>query len=168
MGRDKALLPMDGRTLLEHVAERVAAAAGDVTVIGAPERYRHLNLDCVADRIPGCGPLGGLVTALSLKRAEWNLVVACDMPAVTSELLASLLQAGRVDPDVDAVVPESPDGLQPLCAVYHRRVCAAAEAALHHKSLKMHDFVSSLNALRYPVANARLFANLNTPEQLAR
>jgi len=51
MGRDKALLPFAGRTLLEHVAARVAEAAGNVTVIGPPERYGHLGLVCAADLV---------------------------------------------------------------------------------------------------------------------
>jgi molybdopterin-guanine dinucleotide biosynthesis protein A len=166
MGRDKALLPWHGRTLLEHVAGVVRQAAGSVTVIGRPDRYQHLGLSCVADRIPGCGPLGGLYTALSLTTADSNLVVACDMPELTPELLERLLAAAR-DCGADALVPETPDGLQPLCAVYHVRLLAAAAAALHAKSLKMHDFISSLDIVRWPAPEPGLFANLNTPEHLA-
>jgi molybdopterin-guanine dinucleotide biosynthesis protein A len=110
--------------------------------------------------------LGGLYTALSLTKADWNLLVACDMPELTPEVLEQLLAAARGCAG-DALVPETPDGLQPLCAVYHVRLRAVAEAALLAKSLKMHDFVSSLNAVRWPAPEPGLFANFNTPEHLA-
>jgi molybdopterin-guanine dinucleotide biosynthesis protein A len=70
MGRDKALLTIDGEALLTRVARQVAAVAGSVTVIGPPERYSHLSLEVVPDRTPGAGPLGGIDTALGLGRAE--------------------------------------------------------------------------------------------------
>src|SRR6058998_1400393 len=83
MGRDKACLPLQGRTLLEHVAAAVAAAAGSVTLVGSPERYQNLGFRVIADSLPGCGPLGGIHTALGASPADWNLIVACDMPGIS-------------------------------------------------------------------------------------
>ena len=98
MGRDKALLPIEGSLLVERTAERVRAAAGSVTLIGAPARYAHLGLpvlpDLVEDGGPG-GPICGLHTALKTTRADWNLVVACDMPGLTAGFLSDLLAAAK-------------------------------------------------------------------------
>src|SRR5512142_2916527 len=96
MGQDKALLPWKGSTLIESVAREVFNAAGSVTLIGSPERYGSLGFPVISDKIQGCGPLGGLHAALSVTTAEWNILVACDMPAVTSELLKELLAAAEV------------------------------------------------------------------------
>src|SRR5205814_2477042 len=49
MGRDKALLPFQGSTLLEHIALHVAAAAGSVTLIGEPDKYRRLGFPVLTD-----------------------------------------------------------------------------------------------------------------------
>ena len=86
MGRDKALLAIGRSTLLEVVAARVSAAAGSVIVIGPPERYAFLGLRVQADLISDCGPLAAIYTALKTSQADWNLVVACDMPSVTPGL----------------------------------------------------------------------------------
>ncbi len=80
MGRDKAYLPVSGGILVTRVAGAVEAAAGNVALVGDPERYADLGYPVVADRYPGQGPLGGILTALGEKAAEWNLIVACDMP----------------------------------------------------------------------------------------
>ena len=123
-----------------------------------------LGFPVIPDRISGCGPMGGLHAALSAGRSDWNLVVACDMPAVSYELLAELLAAAE-ESGADALVPSTPEGWQPLCAVYHVRLLPAVEAAIHAKRLKMHDFVSSIPARFWPAPDASLFRNVNTPEQ---
>ena len=169
MGQDKALLPWKGSTLLEAVAREVLQAAGNVTLIGSPERYENLGFPVVSDRIAGCGPLGGLHTALSVTTADWNLLVACDMPAVTHQLLKELLVAAEVS-GADALVPQTPGGLEPLCAVYHARLLPAVEFAIQSKLFKMHDFVSTIHARNkarlWPAPDPSLFRSVNTPEQL--
>ena len=61
MGRDKALLPYRGKTLVEHVAETVSEALPEssrpVAIIGDPGRYGNLGYPVHPDSVPGCGPL---------------------------------------------------------------------------------------------------------------
>jgi len=162
MGRDKALLPIDGSVLVERTAEVVRAAAGSVTLIGAPGRYAHLGLPVLPDLVPDGGPLCGLHTALKITRADWNLVVACDMPGLTVAFLGDLLAAAQQLGGA-CLAPQTDSGLHPLCAVYHRRSADAVEFAIQHKSFKMHDLLKSLGAVSWPVADASLLENVNTP-----
>lgn len=162
MGRDKALLPCRGATLVECVAAQVEAAAGSVALVGHPERYRALRYRLIPDLSPDCGPLGGLEAALSDTEAEWNLVVACDMPAVTAQVLASLLErAERCGGD--CLVPVAAGRPQPLCAAYHRRCQPGIRAAMRRQVRQMTEVVAGLNAVLWPVAEAAWFQNLNTP-----
>jgi molybdopterin-guanine dinucleotide biosynthesis protein A len=166
MGRDKALLPWKGSTLIQSVAREVFNAAGNVTLVGSPERYGNLGFPVISDQIEGCGPLGGLHAALLATSAEWNLVVACDMPAVTRELLEELLSAAQSS-GADALVPATAGGLEPLCAVYNARLLPVVESAIQSKLLKMHDFVSTMQVRSWPAPDPSLFRNINTPEHLA-
>jgi molybdopterin-guanine dinucleotide biosynthesis protein A len=164
MGRDKALLRGPGGVpLAAQIAETVLEAAGSVVLIGPPERYAHLGFQVLADRVPGCGPLGGVYTALFATSAEWNLVVACDMPNLTATFLSGLLAAAEAS-TADCMVPEDAAGMHPLCAVYHSRCRPAAEAAIRHNQLKMHTFVSSLRFEKWTSPEALTLANVNTPE----
>jgi molybdopterin-guanine dinucleotide biosynthesis protein A len=164
MGRDKALLRLGDSTLVELVAARVRAAAGNVTLIGPSERYGGLGYPVVGDLVEACGPLGGVYTALSITSADWNLVVACDMPSLTVEFLEDLLAAAEVV-GPDCLVPQTSSGLEPLCAVYHRRCLAAAKAAILHKVFKMHDFISGLRCETRPLSDPSPLENINTPEE---
>ncbi len=153
MGRDKALLPWNGGTLLDHVAGVVREAVGNVTVIGRGEH---------PDVVPDCGPLGGLLTAFAASSAERVLLVACDMPNLTAELLRGLAETPG-----DAVVAETNGRLHPLCAVYSRKLEPEVALAIERKSLKMHDFLSRIQVKSWPVSDAMLLKNLNTPEDFA-
>jgi molybdopterin-guanine dinucleotide biosynthesis protein A len=164
MGRDKALLSASGRPLAVRIASAVREAAGNVTLIGPVERYAHLGFPVIADREPGLGPLGGVYTALAASSAEWNLMVACDMPRVTGEFLRELLEAAEGSA-ADCVVPVDRHGPHPLCAAYHRRCAPLAESAIRDRRLKMQDFVASLRTQEWSPASAGALANVNTPAE---
>jgi molybdopterin-guanine dinucleotide biosynthesis protein A len=132
MGRDKALLPLNGLTLVEVLAGLVKSAAKTVRLIGPPDRYESLGFPVVADSVENCGPLGGVYTALSITRADWNLIVACDMPGLTADFLENLLRAAEAS-EADCVVPAGTRGVEPLCAVYHRRCRTQAASAIASK-----------------------------------
>ena len=159
MGRDKALLPLGKTTMVQEIAAKVRKAAGSVTLIGPVERYGHLGLPVIPDAVENCGPLGGLYTALLNTKFEWNLLVACDMPDLTESFLEQLV----LEAEGDCTVPEFDGRLDPLCAVYHRRVLPFAESAIQRKLFKMQEFVSTLRIHKWSVPDARLLHNMNTP-----
>jgi len=166
MGRDKALLPLDGSTLVEVLAGHLKIAAKTVTLIGPPERYEALGFPVVADSVEPCGHLGGVYTALSVTPAAWNLIIACDLPGLTADFVENLFLAAEAN-EADCVVPEGARGVEPLCAVYHRRCRSHAASAIARKKFKMHDFVSSLHAVTLPVSDFSPLMNANTPEEWA-
>jgi molybdenum cofactor guanylyltransferase len=161
MGRDKALLPFRGQTLADAVACAVEQAVGSVVLVG---RGDFGCWRAIPDLYPGEGPLGGILTALADTAAEWNMIVACDMPELTAPFLLGLLEAAEAS-EADALVPAGPSGrLEPLCAVYHRRARTPLEAAFRGGVRKITAALESVRAVRFPVAEIRPLQNVNTPE----
>lgn len=113
------------------------------------------------------GPLGGIESALSYTSADWNLILACDMPAVSVEFLSGLLDAAeRLNAEV--LAPVGPTGLlEPLSAVYHRRCLDAISRALDAGVRKITAALQDLEVARWNVEDAACFENLNTPEEWA-
>jgi molybdopterin-guanine dinucleotide biosynthesis protein A len=166
MGRNKALLPFRGTTLVEHVAEIVRQAAGSVTLIGDPAQLGHLGLPIVPDELPGSGPASGIYTALTITSTDWNLIAGCDMPAITRDILLALLRRAALT-KAGCVAAAGTDGdPEPLCAVYHRRCLAAVAGAMRQKRLKMKDLLAEIGAELMPADPASL-ANVNTPAEWA-
>jgi len=168
MGTDKALLPFGGATLGQSAAARVESAAGSVTLVGNLQLGARFGYPAIPDLYPGEGPLGGILTALGHTSADWNLVVACDMPAVSAGFLAGLLDAA-VASGADALLPAGPAGRpEPLCAVYHRRSRAALERAFTGGVRKILAALEEISVCVLPVEEPGIFQNLNTPEEWAR
>jgi len=168
MGLDKARLPFHGKTLVEHVADAVAEAAGSVTLVGAPERYESLHLPRIADTRAGFGPLAGIHSALSASHAEWNLIAACDMPGISAAFLQSLMATAESS-GADCLIPVGPSGrLEPLCAAYHLRCLDAVGAALDRGVRKVTEGLAGLRIRKWNVLESHWFSNCNTPEEWMR
>jgi molybdopterin-guanine dinucleotide biosynthesis protein A len=167
MGRDKALLPFRGGSLATHGAAIVTEAAGSAAFIGDPVKYGHLGYPVFADQYPGEGPLGGIATALGVTTADWNLVLACDMPAITAEVLSEVLSEAE-GCGADVVMPCGRSGRwEPLGAVYHRRCLPTLTRALASGVRKITDGLGELAIARYAVNDDSWFQNLNTPGEWA-
>jgi molybdenum cofactor guanylyltransferase len=166
MGQDKALLPYRGTTLVEHVAQTVREAAGSVALIGDPARLGQLGLPVFPDEPPSCGPASGIYTALRVSQTDWNLLVACDMPAVSEEILLGLLgMAGTSERNCVAAVGSYGEP-EPLCAAYHRRCLPMLTRAIRDKRLRMRDLIKEMGAVWMRV-DASALANVNTPAEWA-
>jgi molybdopterin-guanine dinucleotide biosynthesis protein A len=169
MGREKALLPYRGGVLAEYVARAVKLAAGSAVLVGSPSRLGALGYPILPDIYPGEGPLGGILSALQLQhdRADWNMIVACDMPEISAGFLSGLLDAAERE-DADVLIPAGPSGLlEPLCAVYHRRSRQALYSAFAAGIRKVTDAFSGLRIAVFPCPELTPFQNVNTPEDWA-
>lgn len=175
MGEDKALKLFLGRPLIQRVIDRLNPIADELIVTtNHPEDYSFLNLRLVQDLIPERGALGGLYTALASATGDLVAVVACDMPFASSNLIET---AGRlmVEEETDVVIPESPEGLEPLHAVYRRITCVPAiEAAIAADKWKVISWFPQVkvHVLKPDETKAidpsgLCFWNLNTPEEFA-
>jgi molybdopterin-guanine dinucleotide biosynthesis protein A len=175
MGVDKGLLEIAGVPMIVRAARLVESTVGaPAVVVGTPEKYRGLGLRAIADDWPGCGPLGGIATALRASEADWNLIVACDLPYLTRQWLEYLLQRAR-DSDAEAVVPmnltpANKRGAEPLCAVYHKGCEPSIRRELERGVRKVTDGLAELRVEMIEPAKWKgfdsaglLFKNVNTP-----
>ncbi len=116
MGQDKAMLPLGGKTLLQHVSDSVVPMFSQV-IVSVREPRAGLDLPQVCDALPDGGPLAGLVAALERIETPWLFAVGCDMPFVSPQVIEALAlqRAGH-----QAVVPVVQGHPQPLAAFYAR------------------------------------------------
>ena len=132
MGRDKASVSLQGKTLLQRVLEPLQQVCSDVLVVTsvnklAQHRQSALDVELIADLAPDRGPLGGLYSGLQAARADSVLLVGCDTPFLQPDLLRLVTQASL---GKDAAVPHL-DGIpQTLQAAYSRRCLPVIEGLL--------------------------------------
>ena len=168
-------MPFLGRPLIQRVVDRLAPIADEMIVTtNKPDDYRFLGLPLFPDLMPGRGALGGLYTALSAATCEAVAVVACDMPFASAPLIEA---ANRllVQEEMDVVIPDSGDGLEPMHAVYRRATCLpAVEAAIEADQWRLISWFPQVTVYTLQPREIEAydpsglaFWNLNTPEEFA-
>jgi len=162
MGTDKARLPAGSHFLVEDVAQKVMVAAGNVALIGPPQRYADLPLECLPDQRPGFGPISGIETALASGRGELNLIVACDMPQLQTVWLRELLAKAANTYSLCVAGRDATGALHPLCAVYKSSCLPFVARAIDEGRLKLLDLLAQLRSDFYYIDDTVL--NLNKPE----
>jgi molybdopterin-guanine dinucleotide biosynthesis protein A len=167
MGRDKALLVVDGEMLFLRSLALLQRYFPKVLIAGDRPDLARLNVPAIADLYPGSA-LGGLYTGLVSAQTDWIFVAPCDMPFPDGRLVELLLSQRQ---DVDAVVPRTPMGYEPVFAAYHRHCLPCMAEMLRSNQHRIYDFYQRI-AIRYldwqqmPADWQRSLLNLNTPEQL--
>ncbi|HEY2799497.1 MAG TPA: molybdenum cofactor guanylyltransferase [Chthoniobacterales bacterium] len=166
MGRDKALLEIEGEPLWRRQLATLRQLSPEQLMISGPERD---GAEAVADEIENAGPLAGVAAALRKCTAPLLIVLAVDLPRMTAEFLQSLLNLCR---DGRGAVPRGREFFEPLAAIYPSNCVPLAEVALRRGDFAMHNFVRTAvnQKLLMPrlisAEESALFANLNTPADL--
>jgi molybdenum cofactor guanylyltransferase len=168
-GIPKGLLLREGRPLLSHLLRLAPRFADTFLVTSDPGPYLAFGVRSVADVVPGRGAPGGVHAALAHAHTPWVLVVAADMPFVTTAVVDSLL--AECNEGVEAVGFEVQGRLEPLLACYRSTLAPAWRKALDaHPSFP--DLWRTVRARLLPHealaqvdAGCRAVLSVNTPEE---
>lgn len=166
--KNKALLKIGGKSIIERIIDALSEVTADMLLItNSPDEFRHLELPMFGDIIQGAGSLGGIYTGLKVSETYHNLIVACDMPFIRPSLLTFLIQQSK---GYDVVIPVTPDGHHPTCAIYSRDCIKPIEAQIRLGNLKISDFFRSVRIKRVDFNTLHdryeqiMFFNINTKE----
>jgi molybdopterin-guanine dinucleotide biosynthesis protein A len=160
MGRDKAVLDWNGRTLLDHMVDLLC---------GITEQVRVVGRDPLPDRLPGLGPLSGIATALEVTSTDANLIIAVDLPHLTKEFLKYL--RSRLENSSYPLVACKIGSAFPLCLGIWRPMLPEIHRRLSTRQFSVRGLIESGNSAIIPESelqksgfDANLFRNINTPE----
>lgn len=174
MGRNKALVEIAGKPIIEHIIQRtqLLGQCDTFLITNSPAAYSHLNLMMYADIYPNCGALGGIHSALQHSKSEHVVVIACDMPFISTDFITYMFQEIG---DNDAVVPHINEQIHGLHAIYHRRCASIIQQQIEQENLKVRELFQHLTVkyldedaiMRFNEDGLALL-NINTPQDLAQ
>lgn len=165
MGRDKALVEVEGTALARRVAEALAAAGLDrvVAVGGDLTALEAIGLEAVADAHPGEGPLGGILTALAATDAAVTVVLACDLPAADPVAVRAVVDALG---GADVAAPWLDGRHELLHAAYARSAMTPLQAAFAAGERAPHRAVAGLDLVSVTGLPPAALRDADTPDQL--
>ncbi|NJM72762.1 MAG: molybdenum cofactor guanylyltransferase [Scytonema sp. RU_4_4] len=182
MGRDKALIPIQGVPLLQLVC-RIAQSCADTVCVVTPwqERYQHLLPSTVQfikevplssetgnQSLPH-GPIIGFAQALESVQTDWVLLLACDLPKLRVEVLQEWAAAlDSVEDKAIAALVHHKKGWEPLCGFYRRRCLPSLKEYIHQGGRSFQEWLKQHPVQALPLPDPEMLFNCNTQEDLFR
>jgi molybdopterin-guanine dinucleotide biosynthesis protein A len=155
----------DGRPMVEHVREALAAVCEQVVIVGECRGYETGRITRLPDLRPGLGPLAGIEAALSSGLSAGYLIAACDQPFLTPELLRRLV--GEAE-EPRCFREEGGAGFHPFPCYFPASWLPRVQEALDGGRLSMRGLLGE-NQPHWPVIaseEAVLLRSVNRPEDL--
>ena len=171
MGEDKAFVCLNGKTLLAKALQTARAITPEVRIVGPSGKFAE-HAPVVEDIYVQRGPLAGIHSALTRTMTNLNLILAVDLPFLTSGFLNYLCQRAEGN-DSLVTVPRAEGRWQPLCAVYRKAFTYPAERALEAGQNKIDSIFPTVSVacvgeqeIKAAGFSLEIFRNVNTQEQL--
>ena len=175
MGHDKRLLVVDWKGEPVPLWKRQLNVLGELAPVellisGLPDLEYPQDVRVVPDRIENGGPLAGILTCLEAAQSKLLLILAVDLPSMSSNYLRSLVAGSTLR---RGVVPAIKQELEPVAAVYPVEAATIALNCLQKGQRSVQAFARRLeqNGLvsiqRVAPGEMELFRNWNSPEDVA-
>ncbi|HMB15851.1 MAG TPA: molybdenum cofactor guanylyltransferase [Pelovirga sp.] len=169
MGRDKATLPLAGRTLFERAYGAFEPVFEQILIAGDRPDLASAAVPCFADEYPGSA-LGGIHGGLKAAQTPWIFVMPCDLAAPDPNLIRHLTPYRHGH---DAVVPHTAAGFEPVFALYHKNCLPVMEQMLRQGNYRIFDFydrvwIRFVHSHELPRGWQRGLVNLNSPQDLEK
>ena len=170
MGTDKGLLQLCGKHIVGYAIEALSGICNRIIISSTSDAYQSLGYEVIADEIPGIGPMGGVYSALKESKTEKNLILSCDLPFVSKELLEHILSHGE---GYQVAVPwQGNQHYEPLCGFYDLSILDKLGEFIREGNYKLPDLFDeiSINKLiindRLSFYHENLFLNVNSKHDL--
>lgn len=169
MGEDKGLISFRGKLMIEHVINVLEQFSIPIIIIANNDDYNQFGYPVYSDIISDRGPAGGIFTGLTHTKTETNIIVSCDSPLITSQLIENLLEAHDGH---QITMPRFKDKTHPLIGIYERNSLETFKSNIEKEELKLRVINSTLNTFELEfneesiINNKDCFSNINTKDEL--
>jgi molybdopterin-guanine dinucleotide biosynthesis protein A len=166
MGSDKGFLKLNGVSFMEYSITAMKPLVSEIIIVSNNPDYDIFNLKRVEDVIKEAGPLAGIYTGLKTSKTEFNLVLSCDVPLITKEILEMLIEAQDRQSDIVQIVSQGKS--MPLIALYKKCCETQFYQLLKNDERRLHVAVNQCKVKNITLSSqTELFTkNINTPEDL--
>ena len=167
-GSQKLLAIKEGKRLIDYALELSFSLSDRILLVGDLELNVPDSVSRVKDLVPGCGPIGGIYTALESAKEGWVAVLPGDMPYLTSEVYNYLL--GKTE-DERPIVAVSPDGIEPLVSLWPVKCSSFLKERISKRNYKLREALSGCMAVEEDISHLvksepRLLLNINYQDDI--
>ncbi len=171
LGQNKAFADIANRTIFERELDVLQKLFSEIIIIASnPVLFRPSGLKIYKDIIPGKGPLGGILTGLSVSATKNNFIVSCDLPFLNDKIIVFLYSQFT---SCNLLIPCWQGQLMPLHSFYSKNCLPVIENQISSNKLRVLGITSHLKTkyvqefeLKKYDREGKSFFNVNTLEDL--
>jgi molybdopterin-guanine dinucleotide biosynthesis protein A len=164
MGTDKGFLQLNNKPFVRYSIAALQPLVSKILIVSDDAKYDTFGLKRITDSTKDAGPVAGIYSGLEASKTEWNLILSCDIPLITSHVLQKLINA--VDDASDIIQAESNGKTMPLIALYKRSVKTKFLELLQNDERRLRIAVNqcSFKNVALDKVNIDATMNINTKE----
>lgn len=166
MSSEKGLVLFQGKPFIEHIINAVLPITNSIVLVTNGSEYDYLPYTKIGDIEIDKGPLDAIYTALNQSQTELNLMLSCDVPLISTELLTELIE--KHDEAAAITTLSSQSRMHPLVGLYTKRIAPLAKEAIDKNQLKLMQFVASVphQIITFDENLTYQLSNGNSPDEL--
>jgi len=166
MQSEKGLVLFQDKPFVEHIIQAVLGVTSNIKLITNGTDYDYLTYQKLPDLVTDKGPLGGIYTALTDSETEFNLILSCDIPLISTELLQELISKHNEEAEITIFASES--RLHPLIGIYSKKVVPVIKSAIDNDDLKMMNLLAKIPHQIITIEESENFhlTNINSLDEL--
>jgi len=166
MQSEKGLVLYHNKPFIEHIIAAVLPISANIHLITNTSDYDYLKYPKTKDIIKDKGPIGGIYSALANSKTQLNLILSCDVPLLSTEILLELIH--KHSDDFDASVFADDHKTHPLIGIYSKKIIPILEKSIEQNDLKLMHLLCKVKHQLIPVPNEKsiLFKNINSVPEL--
>lgn len=167
MKTEKGLVHFQGKSFVQWILEAVDPIVANTILVTKNPAYHSFQLELISDLIEDKGPLGGIYTALGHSQTELALILSCDIPKISTSVLAFLVEKAKASPDQITFLSDGKNDY-PLIGVYPKQLLDSFEKSILKNELKLRLLVQSLPHQRIVLnpTSIQTLQNINTKAEL--
>jgi molybdopterin-guanine dinucleotide biosynthesis protein A len=171
MGQDKATIKIGEKALIRLVYDKVKEVFDDVLIISRLHNaIESIDAPVLKDIVPFGNSMTGIASALLYSETPYTLVVACDMPFLSTEAFKYMVKEATGE---DIIIPKTKLGFEPLHAIYNKSCIAHLLRLIEQNRFKITGvlpFVSVKELKEHPCfyrTGNPVFTNINVMNDLS-
>lgn len=166
MGTDKGFLMLNNKPFVQYSIDALQPLVSEIIIVSDHPDYDVFGLKRITDIRKNAGPVSGIYSGLEASTTKYNLILSCDIPLITSEILQKLID--NTDADSQIIQIESQGKTMPLIALYKKEVKNSFAMFLKNDERRLRVAVKSCSTKTIILEKDDEFStmNVNTKNEL--
>jgi molybdopterin-guanine dinucleotide biosynthesis protein A len=163
MGTDKGSLLLNNKPFVQYSIEALKPLVYEIIIVSDDSKYDKFGFKRVNDITKDAGPVSGIYSGLEASSTEYNLILSCDIPLITTQVLQKLIDG--IDHDSQIIQVESKGKSMPLIAIYKKEVANTFNTFLKNNERRLRVAIKSCKSKNIVLEKEHEFSTMNVNTQ---